>query len=58
MLTQNPFYIAMLFNWDIIPERKKKKITQYLLSSDLQRNYQLDMVTFFLHDYEKFEKSL
>lgn len=57
MLTQNPFYVAMLFNWVIIPDRKKK-ITQYLSSSDLQRNYQLDMVTFFLHDYEKFEKSL
>lgn len=27
MLTQNPFYVAMLFNWVIIPDRKKKNYT-------------------------------
>lgn len=52
---QDHFSVVMLLNCDTIPDRKKT--TQYLSFwvSDLKRNYQLDVVTSFLHEDEHFK---
>lgn len=42
MLIEDHFYVAMLFNWDIIPDRKKKIYTlpfEFKLAKELSVRY-------------------